>query len=110
MPALGWLMLAILTEVVATSCLKASAAFTRPLPSIVVVIGYASAFYFLSLALRTMPVGIAYAIWSGIGIVLVTAIAWIAYGQKLDAIALFAMGLIILGAIILNLRAAAAGG
>jgi small multidrug resistance pump len=107
MSASIWLALAIIAEVIATSLLKASAGFTRPIPSIVVVAGYASAFYFLSLALRTMPVGVAYAIWSGIGIVLVTGIAWIAYGQKLDGVALFAMGLIILGAAILNLRSPA---
>jgi small multidrug resistance pump len=100
-----WLTFAIIAEVIATSFLKASAGFSRPLPSVVVVVGYAAAFYFLSLALRTMPVGIAYAIWSGAGIVLVTAIAWIVYGQKPDAIALAAMGLIIAGVVILNLRA-----
>ena len=104
MSASFWLALAIVTEVIATSSLKASAAFTRTLPAVVVVVGYASAFYCLSLALRSMPVGIAYAIWSGAGIVLVTAIAWVAYGQKLDAVALTGMALIILGAIILNLR------
>ncbi|MES2054351.1 MAG: multidrug efflux SMR transporter [Pseudomonadota bacterium] len=105
MPNSVWLLFAIVMEVIATSCLKASSGFTRPWPSLVVVIGYGSAFYFLSLALRTMPVGVAYAIWSGAGIVLVTAIAWIIYGQKLDAIALAAMGLIIAGAVILNMRA-----
>lgn len=104
MPAIFWLALAIVAEVIATSSLKASAAFSRPLPSLVVVIGYATAFYCLSLALRTMPVGIAYALWSGAGIVLVTAIAWIVYGQKLDALALTGMALIILGAALLNLR------
>lgn len=106
MPAALWLSLAIVGEVIATSSLKASAAFTRPLPSLMVVAGYAAAFYCLSLALRSMPVGVAYAIWSGVGIVLVTAIAWIVYGQKLDAIALLGMALIIAGAAILNLRGA----
>jgi small multidrug resistance pump len=105
MPGAAWLALAIVAEVIATSSLKASAAFTRPWPSLVVVLGYATAFYCLSLALRSMPVGIAYALWSGIGIVLVTAIAWIVYGQKLDAIALAGMALIVLGAALLNLRA-----
>ena len=105
MPAAFWLALAIVGEVIATSSLKAATGFTRPLPSLVVVVGYAAAFYCLSLALRSMPVGIAYAIWSGVGIVLVTTIAWIVYGQKLDAIALLGMALIILGAAILNLRA-----
>jgi small multidrug resistance pump len=106
MPAGMWLALAIVAEVIATSSLKASAAFTRPLPSRVVIAGYAAAFYCLSLALRSMPVDIAYAIWSGFGIVLVTAIPWIVYGQKLDAFALTGMALIIASAIILNLRAA----
>ena len=104
MPATAWLALAIVAEVIATSSLKASAAFTRPLPSLAVAIGYATAFYCLSLTLRTMPVGIAYALWSGAGIVLVTAIAWIVYGQKLDTVALAGMALIILGAALLNLR------
>lgn len=104
MPAAFWLALAIVAEVIATSSLKASTAFTRPRPSLVVVAGYAAAFYCLSLALRSMPVGIAYAIWSGVGIVLVTAIAWVVYGQKLDAVALLGVTLIIAGAAILNLR------
>ena len=106
MPAALWLSLAIIAEVIATSSLRASAAFTRPLPSVVVALGYAAAFYCLSLALRSMPVGVAYAIWSGVGIVLVTAIAWIVYDQKLDAIALLGMALIIAGAAILTLRGA----
>lgn len=104
MPNAAWLAVAIFAEVIATSCLKASAAFTKPLPSIIVVIGYAASFYCLSLALRSVPVGIAYAIWSGVGVVLVTAIAWIAYGQKLDTVALAGMALIIAGVVILNLR------
>lgn len=107
MPPGAWLALAILMEVIATSSLKASVGFTRPLPSIVVTIGYGSAFYFLSLALRTIPVGIAYAIWSGVGVVLVTAIAWIVYDQKLDTPALVAMALIVTGVAVLNLRASA---
>lgn len=104
MSASGWLALAILFEVVATSFLKASVGFTRPLPSMLVIGGYICAFYFLSLALRSIPIGIAYAIWSGIGIVLVTAVGWIVYDQKLDAIELWAMALIILGVVILNLK------
>ena len=104
MPNALWLLIAILAEVIATSCLKASAGFTKALPSVVVVIGYAASFYCLSLALRTLPIGIAYAIWSGVGIVLVTSIAWIVYGQKLDWIALAGMALIIAGVVLLNLR------
>src|SRR5690606_2685155 len=97
MKGLGFLGIAIVAEVVATSALKASEGFSRWLPSLVVVVGYAIAFYFLSLTLRTMPVGVAYAIWSGLGIVLITAVGWIVFGQRLDLPALAGMGLIIAG-------------
>jgi small multidrug resistance pump len=96
---------AILSEVIATSFLKAAQGFTRPWPSLIVVIGYGAAFYFLSFALRSIPIGVAYAIWSGVGVVLVTAVGWIVYGQKLDGVALGAIGLIVSGVVILNLRA-----
>lgn len=105
----GWLALAILCEVLATSFLKMADGFTRPLPSAVVILGYVLAFYCLSMALRSIPVGIAYAIWCGAGIVLVTAIAWIVYGQKLDAWALTAIGLILIGTLMLNMRTSAGG-
>jgi small multidrug resistance pump len=98
-----YLAIAILSETVATSLLKASAEFTRLWPSVGVVLGYASAFYFMTLTLRVIPVGIAYAIWSGVGIVLVTAAAWIFYGQKLDAPALAGSGLIVAGVLVINL-------
>ncbi|QQV76005.1 multidrug efflux SMR transporter [Sphingomonas aliaeris] len=104
MPNWAWLAIAIVSEVVATSFLKATEGFSRPVPSIIVAIGYAAAFYFLSFALRSIPVGVAYAIWSGAGVVMVTGVAWIAYGQKLDAVALGAIGLIVAGVVILNLR------
>lgn len=104
MPNWLWLSLAILSEVVATSFLKSAEGFTRPIPSLIVVAGYAAAFYLLSFALRSIPVGVAYAIWSGAGVVLVTAVAWIVYGQKLDAIALAGIGLIVTGVVVLNLR------
>lgn len=78
--------------------------FTHALPSVVVIVGYGLAFYCLSMALRTIPVGVAYAIWCGIGIVLVTAIAWVVYGQKLDAWALSTIGLILVGTLMLNMR------
>jgi multidrug transporter EmrE-like cation transporter len=82
----AWLLLgtAIVAEVIGTSALKASEGFTRLLPSVVVVLGYAVAFYCLSLVLKTVPVGIAYAIWSGLGIVLITLVAFVVYGQKID--------------------------
>lgn len=104
MTATAWLGLAIAAEVVATVMLKSTHNFTRPLPSAVVVMGYASAFYFLSFALRTIPIGVAYAIWSGIGMVLVAGLAWIIYDQKLQASSLLGIVLIIAGAMILHLR------
>jgi small multidrug resistance pump len=103
------LIIAILSEVAATSALKACDGFRNLLPSIVVVIGYGSAFYFLSLALRTIPMGVAYAIWSGIGIVLISLAGWLAYGQKLDLAALAGMALIIAGVFVLNVLSGATG-
>ena len=102
---MNWLLLAIaiVSEVTATSALKASNGFTRLAPSLVVVLGYASAFYFLSLTIRTIPIGVTYAVWSGVGIVLVAIIGWLLYGQKLDLPAVIGMALIIAGIVILNL-------
>lgn len=97
-----FLAAAILFEVIGTSALKASDGFTRVAPSVVVVAGYAAAFYFLSLSLREIPVGIAYAIWSGAGIILIAAIGWLFFGQTLDAWAMLGLGLIILGVIVVN--------
>jgi small multidrug resistance pump len=97
------LLIAIVAEVVATSFLKQSNGFTRLWPTLLTVIGYGAAFYCLSLTLRSMPTGIAYAIWSGVGIVLVTAIAWIWQGQKLDLAAVAGIGLIMAGVIVMNL-------
>jgi len=93
---------AIVMEVLATSFLKSSASFTRLVPSIITIVGYAAAFYLLSLSLRTMPTGIAYAIWSGVGIVLISLISWIWFGQSLDGAALLGIGLIIAGVIVIN--------
>ncbi len=99
-----WLYLgiAIVAEVIATSTMKATQGFTRIWPSLVVAAGYLVAFYFLSLTLRTLPVGIAYAVWSGVGIALVSLIAWLVYGQTLDAPAIAGMGLIVAGVVVLN--------
>jgi small multidrug resistance pump len=97
-----YLLVAIVAEVVATSALKASATFTRAGPSAVVVAGYALAFYFLARALETVPVGVAYAIWSGLGILLITVIAWLLYGQALDLPALVGLALIVAGVVVLN--------
>lgn len=104
-----YLATAIVTEVIATSALKASEAFSKPLPSVVVVIGYLVSFYFLSLTLKTIPVGIAYAIWSGVGIVLISLVAWTLYGQKLDLPALIGMGMIMAGVMVINLFSSTTG-
>ncbi len=98
-----FLYIAIVSEVVGTSALRASEGFTRLWPSIVVVVGYALSFYFLSLTLKTIPIGVAYAIWSGIGIALIVLIAWIIYGQALDLPGVIGVALIVTGVIILNL-------
>lgn len=100
-----WLSLAIaiVAEVVGTSFLRASAGFSKPLPSLVVVVSYGLAFYFLSLTLEKVPVGIAYAIWSGAGVTLIAAIGWLFLGQKLDVAALVGMSLIVAGVVVLNL-------
>ena len=97
-----YLAIAIVSEVLGTSALKASEGFTRPIPSIIVGVGYATAFYFLSLTLKSIPVGVTYAIWSGIGVVLTTVIAWFLYGQKLDLPAFIGIGLVICGTVVLN--------
>ncbi|MBF7978961.1 MULTISPECIES: SMR family transporter [Rahnella] len=94
--------LAIVAEVIATSSLKSSEGFTRLWPSVVTLLGYTIAIFLLSLTLKTLPTGIAYAIWSGVGIVLVSAIGWFGYGQKLDTPAMIGLGLIIAGVIVVN--------
>jgi len=101
----NWLFLfiAIIAEVIATSALKSSEGFSKPIASIVVVLGYMIAFYCLSLTLKTIPVGIAYAVWSGIGIVLITTVAWIVFDQKLDVWGIVGIALIMSGVLILNL-------
>jgi small multidrug resistance pump len=98
-----FLSLAIVSEVIGTSALKAAEGFSRFWPSAVVLLGYASAFYFLSLTLRTIPVGVAYAVWSGAGIVLIALIAWLVYGQALDLPAIIGILLIVAGVAVLNL-------
>lgn len=99
-----WLLLffAILSEVIATSALKASDGFSRFWPSAIVVAGYSVPFYLLSLTLRTLPVGVAYAVWSGVGLALITVTAWVLYGQKLDAAAIIGMLLILAGVVVIN--------
>lgn len=100
----AWMMLglAIVAEVIGTTALKASEGFTRLAPSLIVVVGYGVAFYCLSLVLKSIPVGVTYAIWSGLGIVLITVVAFLVYGQRIDLAGLIGMGLIIAGVVVLN--------
>ena len=97
-----YLAIAIVGEVVGTAALKATEEFTRLIPSLIVVVGYGTAFFFLTLALRTIPVGIAYAVWAGIGIVLISAAAWVLYKQALDAPAIVGIALIATGVVVIN--------
>ena len=97
-----YLIIAIITEVIATSALKESEGFTKAIPSLIVIIGYSMTFYFMSLTLREMSVGITYAIWSGMGILLITLIGYFRYNQMLDAPAVLGMSFIALGIIILR--------
>jgi small multidrug resistance pump len=98
-----FLLIAVSGEVVATSALKASEGFTKLAPSAVVVLGYAIAFYFLSLTLDSIPVGISYALWSGVGIVLISLMGWLLFNQTLDLPAVAGILLIIAGVAIINL-------
>jgi small multidrug resistance pump len=98
-----FLVIAVVFEVIATSTLKATEGFTRFWPSAVTIVGYACAFYFLSLPVRTIPVGIVYALWCGIGIVLVTLVGWVILKQALDTPALIGMALILAGVVVINL-------
>ena len=102
-PPYLWLAIAIVAEVIATSALRAADGFSRLVPSIVVVAGYVVAFYCLSMTLRTIPVGIVYAIWSGVGIVLITLVAMVLYRQVPDLAAICGLGLIVAGVVVLNL-------
>ncbi|MDO3376845.1 SMR family transporter [Geoalkalibacter halelectricus] len=99
-----WLFLsvAIISEVVATSALKASDGFSRLWPSLIVVTGYGAAFFFLSLTLRTIPVGVAYAIWAGAGIALIALVSWLIFGQTLDTPAIIGLLLIVAGFVVIN--------
>lgn len=103
MIAYAYLGVAIIAEVIATTALRAADGFTQLWPSLISIVGYVVAFYFLSLTLRSMPVGVAYAIWSGVGIVLISLAGWLIYKQLLDLPALIGMGLIMAGVIVINL-------
>jgi small multidrug resistance pump len=104
----GYLLIAIVAEVVGTSALKASQGFTLLLPSAIVVLGYLVAFYCLSLTLDRVPVGIAYALWSGIGIILISAVGWLWFDQALDTAAVIGVALIVAGVGVINLLSNAA--
>lgn len=101
-----YLGIAIVSEVIATTALKASDGFTRWWPSVVTVVGYAVAFYCLALTLRLIPTGVAYAIWSGVGIVLISIVGWVAFKQSLDWPAIVGMGLIVAGVVVINVFSA----
>lgn len=96
------LAIAIVAEVIGTTALKASESFTKPLPALLAVASYGLAFYFLALTLRVIPVGIAYAIWSGLGIVLISIAGWVLFRQSLDMPALIGLALIIGGVVVIN--------
>lgn len=98
-----YLFFAILTETIGTTALQASNQFTRFWPSVIVVVGYALSFYLLALTLKFMPVGIVYAIWSGLGIVLIAAIGYAVFGQRLDLPAILGLGMILVGILIIHL-------
>ena len=105
----AWLGLAIVAEVIATTALKASDSFSRLGPSVITTIGYGFAFWCLSHSMKTVPVGVGYAIWSGVGIVLITGLAWVLFKQRLDLAAMAGMGLILSGVLVINLFSKSAG-
>jgi small multidrug resistance pump len=105
-PPVIWLLLAIGTEVVATSALKASDGFTRLAPSVVVVVGYAASFYFLSLSLRDIPLGVVYAVWSGIGTAAIALIGILFFQETLGWVGIAGITLIVLGVVLLNVSGA----
>jgi small multidrug resistance pump len=98
-----YLALAIVAEVIGTSFLKLSDGFTKLAPSVAVVVSYVIAFYLLGLALRVLPVGIAYAIWAGVGIALIALIGWVAFGQSLDLAAVLGISLIVAGVLMITM-------
>ncbi|EZH78440.1 SMR family transporter [Ectopseudomonas composti] len=109
MPGYLYLAIAIAAEVVATTSMKAIDGFNKPLPLLLVIGGYAIAFWMLILVVRTIPVGIAYAIWAGLGIVLVSIAALVIYQQKLDLPAVLGMGLIVSGVVVIQLFSSSTG-
>ncbi len=104
-----YLMAAVLAETIGTTALQASQQFTRLVPSVIVVIAYAVSFFLMSLTLKLMPVGIVYAIWSGLGIVLIAAIGFLVFGQRIDLPAIAGMAMIIGGILIIHLFSTSSG-
>ena len=109
MTAYYYLAIAICAEVIATVSMKAVKGFSTPLPLILVIVGYATAFWMLTLVVRTIPVGVAYAVWAGMGIVMVSVAALFIYGQTLDLPAMLGMALIVLGVVVIQLFSKTAG-
>lgn len=101
---MSWLFLsiAIVTEVIGTTALKATDGFTRFIPSVITVLAYGASFYCLSLTLKTIPVGVAYAVWSGVGIVLISIAGWLLFGQTIDKAGMVGIALIGAGVIVIN--------
>ncbi len=108
MPVYLILFLAVMAETIGTTALQASQQFTRVGPSVLVVVAYAVSFYLLSITLRTMPVGVVYALWSGLGIILIATIGWVVFGQKLDFPAILGLLMIIGGIGVIHLFSATA--
>jgi small multidrug resistance pump len=104
-----YLAIAIVAEIFGTLCLKASDGFSKLMPSLGVVLGYSLAFFFLSLTLKVIPVGIAYALWSGVGIALISLLSWLLFRQSLDLPALIGIGLILAGVFVLNVFSKSGG-
>ncbi|TNJ40650.1 multidrug efflux SMR transporter [Phaeobacter sp. B1627] len=104
-----YLLAAVLAETIGTTALQASQQFTRLVPVLIVIVAYGASFFLMSLTLKVMPVGIVYAIWSGLGIVLIAAIGFVVFGQRIDLPAVLGMGLIILGILVIHLFSASTG-
>ena len=104
-----YLLIAIVSEVIATSALKSSEEFSRLVPSILVVVGYGISFYCLALALKSIPLGVAYAVWAGAGVALIAIVGAIAYKQTPDLPAIIGMVLIVAGVVVINLFSSSAG-
>ena len=109
LPPWAQLGVAIVAEVIATTALKSSEGFTRALPSVVCALGYGLAFYMLSLVMKSLPTGVVYAVWSGLGIVLISLVGWLLYGQKLDLPAVVGMAMIVGGVLVIQLLSKVTG-